>query len=103
VAGFIGRRLGFEDAGAGGWDAIQGHVESIRGSSAAGRAGGHGAEALASPLPRAPHGASRGRQGRGKEIRSDRLGPHGSERRREVGVRRAGWLCWAERDRCAAA
>jgi hypothetical protein len=30
AAGFIGRRLGFEDAGVGGGDAVQGRVEAIR-------------------------------------------------------------------------
>jgi hypothetical protein len=34
---FVGRLLGFGDAGAGGEDSVQGHAASIRGASAAGR------------------------------------------------------------------
>jgi hypothetical protein len=39
----------------------------------------------------------RGKTGKGKEIRADRLAPLGSERKRKVGNSWAGWLCWAER------
>jgi hypothetical protein len=45
--------------------------------------------ALARLLPRAPTGCARERHQR-EEIRSDRLGPHGSERKRKVGNRWAG-------------
>jgi hypothetical protein len=80
----VGRRLGFGDAGVGGWDSVQGHAASIWCASAAGRAAmagvGHGGAGAARLLPRAPTGCARERQQR-EEIRSDRLGPHGSERK----------------------
>jgi hypothetical protein len=47
-------------------------------ASAAGRGGGHGAMALASPLPRAPT-VRHGEDSREKEIRPDRRVPRGSE------------------------
>jgi hypothetical protein len=63
------------------------------GASTAGRGGGHGAGAGVAPASRVTVGKTAER----KEIRSDRLGPHGSERRRKVGNSWAGCLCWAAR------
>jgi hypothetical protein len=64
---------------------------------------GAGAAGVA-PCP-APPRCVTGKRNREKGIRmvADGWGPLGSETRREVGGRRAGWLCWAERDRWAAA
>jgi hypothetical protein len=80
----------------GGWDSVQGtrgghprHQRCRGGAAAMG-------PALASPLPRVSRWGTGKTPGR-KEIRSDRMGPHGSERRRKVGDSWAGWLCWAAR------
>jgi hypothetical protein len=61
----VGARLGFGDAGADGWDSVQGHAASIRCARAAGR-GGHGwrrpwGAGAARLLPRAPHGMRHGK------------------------------------------
>jgi hypothetical protein len=54
---------------AGGEDSIQGRVEAIRGTSTAGRAGGHGAGACVAPASRPPRCVTGIRQGRGKGAR----------------------------------
>jgi hypothetical protein len=93
---FVGRLLGFGDAGADGWESIQGRVEAIRWRSAVGR--WPWLASAMGPARLAPARVTVGRKrGREKEIRSDRWGPRGRETRREVKGRRAGWLWWAER------
>jgi hypothetical protein len=62
-----------------------------------GGGGGHGGPARLASCPASPTGCVTGKTAERKEIRSDRLGPHGSERRRKVGNSWAGCLCWAAR------
>jgi hypothetical protein len=72
-----------------------------RGASAAG-GGAHGRRQHGGPP--APTACARDKARKGKKEPgkgADRRGPPGGETRREVGGRRAGWLCWAERDRRA--
>jgi hypothetical protein len=89
------------DSRAGGEDSIQGRVEAIWRRQRC-RAGSHGwrrpwGAGAARLLPRAPTGCVTGKTAERKEIRSDRLGPHGSERKRKVGNSWAGCLRWAAR------
>jgi hypothetical protein len=93
---FVGRLLGFGDAGADGWESIQGRVEAIRWRSAAGRR-----PWLASamgPARLAPARVTVGRKrGRGKDG-GRQLGPAWQRDKAVwVGGGWAGWVCWAAR------
>jgi hypothetical protein len=95
----VGWLLGFEGAsgrcrcGTGGTRRPSG-APALQGVAAMGPA--RCSRRLPCPTASARERSQREREKVGKEG-ADRLGPHGGETRREVGGRRAGWVCWAER------
>jgi hypothetical protein len=82
----VGRRLGFEDAGVGVGDSVQGRVEAIRGASTAGKGRRPWGRRWLAPAPRPPRCVT-GKRNREIGIRmvADGWGPLGSERKRKVG------------------
>jgi hypothetical protein len=92
-----------EGAGVGSGDSVQGRVEAIHGTSAAGKGRRPWGRRWSRPClapPTVRHGI---RQGRGKGEGKGELtgGPHMAVKQGEVKGRRAGWLCWAEMHRRA--
>jgi hypothetical protein len=92
----VGWRLGFGARERAAGIPFRGRVVAIRGTSAAGKGRRPWGRRLRRPCL-ARHGVVTGKTPERKEIRSDRMGPHGSERRRKVRDSWAGCLCWAAR------